>query len=63
MFCGSLWQINYNVLRETVDEIKKILNICLLVNHPNLFLLSFFSAPIKLSKTKLECLLRTQSLN
>ena len=63
MFSGNLLEMNYNVIRETVDEIK-CKNRMFIGKSPDfLFVVSFFSAPIKLRKIKLECLLQTQSLN
>ena len=44
MFSGNLLQMNYNVIRETVDEIN------------DKYFVFFFSAPIKLRKIKLKCL-------
>ena len=44
MFSGNLLQMNYNAIRETVDEIN------------DKYCVFFFSAPIELRKIKLECL-------
>ena len=63
MFSGNLLEMNYNVIRETVDEIKCRNRLFIGKSPDFLFVVSFFSAPIKLRKIKLECLLQTQSLN
>ena len=55
--------MNYNVIRETVDEINIDKYLFIGKSPDFLFVLSFYSAPIKLRKIKLECLLQTQSFN
>lgn len=63
MFSGNLLEMNYNVIGETVDEINIDKYLFIGKSPDFLFVLSFYSAPIKLRKIKLECLLQTQSFN
>ena len=63
VFSGNLLEMNYNVIRETVDEINIDKYLFIGKSPDFLFVLSFYSAPIKLRKIKLECLLQTQSFN
>lgn len=63
MFSGNLLEMNYNVIRETVDEINIDKYLFIGKSTDFLLVLSLYSAPIKLRKIKLECLLQTQSFN
>ena len=50
MFSGNLLEMNYNVIRETVDEINIDKYLFIGKSPDFLFVLSFYSAPINCAK-------------